>query len=132
MRTFAAVSELIGLCCGIAIAQTGSAPKFEVASIKPSAPDSDTFMKAHPGGRLEISRATLRALTALAYRVQPFQVSEGPTWVRSEHFNINTKATYSPVEDRLFLMLQALLAERFSLKLHFEVRAEPRVFSGSG
>jgi hypothetical protein len=34
-----------------------SRPKFEVATIKRSAPDSDTFMQAH-GGRLDISRAS--------------------------------------------------------------------------
>jgi uncharacterized protein (TIGR03435 family) len=124
MRSFAAVAG-VGLYCGIAIAQIGSAPKFEVASIKKSAPNSETFMKAHPGGRLEISRATLMALTALAYRVQPFQVSGGPSWARSEYFTVNTKAAESPDEGRLFLMIQALLAERFALKLHFETREQP-------
>ena len=125
MRLFSAVAGVVGLCCEIAIAQVHSAPKFEVASIRKSSPDSETFIKAHPGGRLEISRATLRALTALAYRVQPFQVSGGPSWARSEHFSIITKATDSPAEGRLFLMMQALLAERFSLKLHFETKEQP-------
>jgi hypothetical protein len=50
------------------------APRFEVATIKRSAPGSDTFMQAH-GGQLDISRATLKTLTAFAYRLQSFQVS---------------------------------------------------------
>ena len=126
MRLFSTAAGCVGLCCcAIALAQVDSAPKFEIASIRRSAPDSETFMKAHPGGRLEISRATLRALTALAYRVQPFQVSGGPSWARSEHFNLVTKATDTPTESRLFLMMQALLAERFSLELHFETKEQP-------
>lgn len=55
-------------------------------------------------------------------QLQPFQVSGGPAWVRSEYFDLNTEATESPSQDRLFLMMQALLAERFSLKIHFETK----------
>jgi len=101
------------------------APKFEVASIKRSAPESETFMKAHPGGRLDISRANLRTLIALDYRLQFFQVSGGPGWVRSEYFSTDTKAAESPSEDRPFSMMQALLADRFSLKPHFETKEQP-------
>jgi uncharacterized protein (TIGR03435 family) len=125
MRIFTAIAGIAGLCCEIAIAQVNSAPKFDAASIKRSAPDGETFMKAHPGGRVDISRATLRTLTALAYHLQPFQVSGGPAWVRSEYFDVNTEATENPSQDRLLLMLQALLAERFSLKMHFETKRQP-------
>jgi bla regulator protein BlaR1 len=115
-----AAAMIIGLCSGIAVAQ-----KFDAASIKRSAPDSESFMKAHPGGRLEISRATLRVLTALAWRLQPFQVSGGPAWVRSEYFNVNTTAAESSSEDHLFLMIRNLLEERFALKTHFETAERP-------
>src|ERR1700733_7822305 len=125
MRSVTAITGIVALCCEITIAQMDTTPRFDVATIKQSPPDSDTFMKAHPGGRLEISRATLRTLTALAYRLQPFQVSGGPAWVRSEYFNVNTKAAENPSEDRLFLMMQALCKERFALKLHFETAERP-------
>ena len=125
MRIFTAMAGILGLYCEVGIAQLNSAPKFDAASIKRSAPDSETFMKAHPGGRLEISRATLRTLTALAWQLQPFQVSARPAWVRSEYFNVNTEATESPSQDRLLLMLQALLTERFSLEIHFETKEQP-------
>jgi uncharacterized protein (TIGR03435 family) len=105
MRSIAAIAAVVGLCCESAIAQISAHPTFDAASIKGSAPDSDTFMKAHPGGRLELSRVTLRALIALAYRLQPFQVSGGPAWVRSEYFDINTEAAENPSVDRLFLMI---------------------------
>jgi hypothetical protein len=125
MRSFTAIAGIAGLCCEITLAQIGATPRFDVASIRRSAPDSDTFMKAHPGGRLEISRATLRTLIALAFRLQPFQVSGGPAWVRSEYFDVNTKAAVNPSEDQLLLMTQVLLRERFSLQLHFETAERP-------
>jgi uncharacterized protein (TIGR03435 family) len=125
MRSVTVIAGIVGLCCEITIAQTDTTPRFDAASIKRSASESDTFIKAHPGGRIEISRATLRTLTALAYRLQPFQVSGGAAWVRSEYFNVNTKAEGNPSEDGLFLMMQALFKERFSLKLHFETAVRP-------
>jgi len=73
---------------------------------------------------------TLRLLIALAYRLQPFQLSGGPAWLNSEYFDINTEAAEKPSEDRLFLMIQGLLAERFSLKTHFETATAARVHSG--
>ncbi len=132
MRILIAIAGIAGLCCEIAIAQVNSAPKFDAASIKSSTPDSETFMKAHPGGRLDISRATLRTLTALAWQLQAFQISGGPSWARSEYFDVNTEAAESPSRDRLFLMMQALLAERFALKIHFETKMQLVYFLAPG
>ena len=125
MRAIAVIAGLASLCCEVTIAQTDNAPKFDVASIRRSGPESETFMKAHPGGRLELSHATLRTLAALAWRLQPFQVTGGPAWGRSEYFDVATKAAEDPSDERLFLMIQALLAERFSLKTHFETAERP-------
>ena len=104
------------------------APKFDVATIKRSAPDGDTFMQAH-GGQLDISRATLKTLTAFAYRLQSFQVSGGPAFVRSEYFSITAKGTDGrPDENRMLLMIQSLLGERFSMRLHPETKEAPVYF----
>jgi uncharacterized protein (TIGR03435 family) len=118
MRALTAIAALVGLCFD-------PVPRFEVASIKRSAPDSESFILAHPGGRLDISRATLKTLAAFAWRLQSFQVSGGPAWVRSDYFSIQAKAIADTSEDRILLMTQALLAERFSFKMHFETKEEP-------
>ena len=125
MRSVSTTAAIIGLCCGITSAQVSTPQRFDAASIRHSASDDDTFMKAHPGGRLELSHMNLKELTALAYRLQPFQVSGGPAWVNTEYFNVKTEASRTPSEDQLFLMLQALLAERFSLTAHFETAEQP-------
>ena len=74
-------------------AQTGTSRAFEVASIKPSAPDARaTSSVMPPGGRLEIVNMTLKEMIAKAYGVQPFQVSGGPGWLDSIHYDISAKA----------------------------------------
>lgn len=125
MRSIAAIGAIVGLCCGLVVAQVNTLPRFDAASIRRSAANDDTFMTARPGGRLELSAVNLKAMIALAWRLQTFEISGGPAWLRSERFNVNTEAAQTPCEDQLLLMLQALLTERFSLKVHFKTEDRP-------
>ena len=46
-----------------------------------------------------------------------------PKWVADDRFDIQAKAPVaSPTKDQMRLMMQALLAERFKLALHFETK----------
>jgi uncharacterized protein (TIGR03435 family) len=48
------------------------------------------------------------------------QVSGGPAWIQSEHFDIDAKADQPPSPDMMRgPMLQKLLEDRFQLKIHF-------------
>jgi len=50
----------------------------------------------------------------------------GPDWIRSEFYNVNAKAEGNPNEQMMEgPMLQALLEDRFKLKIHRETRAVP-------
>jgi bla regulator protein blaR1 len=101
-------------------------PQFEVASIKPAAPDQHgTFIHASPGGRLDIDNMALKELIVLAWRVQPFQLSGGPSWIESAHYDISAKSEGNPKQDENFLMVQSLLADRFQLKIHHETKELP-------
>src|SRR5215471_7748862 len=106
-------------------AQTGAGRAFEVASIKPSAPDARGTAFARPLGRLEISNMTLKEMIVNAYSVQPFQVSGGPGWVDSVHYDISAKAGAQVSREDLLLRLQALLADRFQLAFRRETRQLP-------
>jgi uncharacterized protein (TIGR03435 family) len=88
---------------------------FEVASIKPSAPDARGTGINRPPGRLEIGDMTLKEMIVNAYSVQPFQVSGGPGWVDSVHYDISAKAGAQVSREDVLLMLQTLLADRFHL-----------------
>lgn len=60
-----------------------------------------------------------------AYSVQPFQVSGGPGWVDSVHYDISAKAAAQVSREEVLLMLQALLADRFQLAFRRETRQLP-------
>jgi uncharacterized protein (TIGR03435 family) len=113
-------------------------PAFEVASIKlhPMKPGSRVFRMAQPGKPLfdvqgnrvldEIS--TARELIMDAYNVKDYQIIGLPDWcIRGgDVYDIEAKTeSASPSVDEVRRMMQALLADRFELKLHRESRDLP-------
>jgi uncharacterized protein (TIGR03435 family) len=104
--------------------------RFEVASVKPSDPaaQGSTF-SFNRGTSLRVISGTLKALIEMAFDVRSFQISGGPGWLDSDRYDLlamNTTDDPPGVEgaspnDRLRLSrlrLQALLADRFQLKIH--------------
>jgi len=109
--------------------------EFEVATIRPSSPrDPIGDMVVSPGGRLTITGFKLSQLIEKAYSVENYQISGGPVWVSQDRFNViatppesSRASKFSPAGRRdpppeELLMLQALLAGRFHLKLHRETK----------
>jgi uncharacterized protein (TIGR03435 family) len=100
--------------------------EFEVASIKPSAPDArGMFIRPGPGGGVSITNMTLKEMIVLAWRVQPFQISGGPPWLDSVHYDVTAKPEAKPQQAEIPLMLQSLLEDRFQLALHRETKELP-------
>lgn len=102
-------------------------PEFEVASIKPSPP-------AAPGGHVDVGlhvdgaqvRCTWFSLAdyiGMAYEVRHYQIT-GPSWLASERFDIAAKVP-SGEREHIRLMLQALLSDRFHMKMHREKKELP-------
>jgi uncharacterized protein (TIGR03435 family) len=101
-------------------------PQFEVASIKPAAPDQrGMFIRPGPGGGINITNMPLKEIMVLAWRIQAFQISGGPPWIESAHYDISAKPDHKPERDEVLLMLQSLLADRFQLKIHHETKELP-------
>lgn len=115
----------ISACCA-AVAQTGdNKHAFEVASVKASGPltSSPYEVSFSPAsGRLRAVSATLYLLILRAFDVKAFQVSGGPSWLTTELYDVEAKAVGPASEDELRTMLQALLAERFQLKVRREMK----------
>jgi uncharacterized protein (TIGR03435 family) len=121
----------------LALALTGGvaaqAPKsFEVASVKPSAPDSGDPRNAIPrmvpaNGRLTVTNMPLRLLIRIAFEVQDFQISGGPADLMLRKFDIAAKAEdgAAPTSNETLALLRTLLADRFKLKAHSEPREMP-------
>ena len=78
-----------------------------------------------PGGRFRASATTLKFLLEWAYAIQPSQHSGGPSWIDTDRYDIVAKAEGSATDDRMKLMVQTLLADRFQLKLHHERKELP-------
>ena len=120
------------LADGIGRGQTAG-PSFEVATIKPTAStDGHTHINYPPGSSFSASNITLSALMQWAYGMPEKQILDGPAWLTSTRFDIQAKVDPGgpdkPVRtdtDAKRKMVQALLAERFNLKLHDETRMLP-------
>ncbi len=60
-----------------------------------------------------------------AYNVKDFQVSGAPQWCGREWFEVQATAGHPSSEAEIKQMVQALLADRFKLKLHRETKEIP-------
>ncbi len=103
---------------------------FDVVSVKPSAPDEhNSFMfQSLPGGTLRLAGIPLRMMIMEAYDVKVFQISGDPDWIRTDRWDILAKA--EGVEGRIprpdeNAMVQAMMADRFQLKIHTETKEMP-------
>jgi uncharacterized protein (TIGR03435 family) len=71
--------------------------------------------------RIDFTNITLRMCIWRAYGFKPYQVI-APDWTEQERFVIQAKASGPAPEKTILEMLQTLLADRFKLALHREVR----------
>src|SRR5262245_18973653 len=93
--------------------------EFAAATIKPNvAGDHRSAIQIAPGGRLNVTAATLKDLIRTAYRVEEFQVIGGPAWVSSDRWDVQAIADENVPQSQTNKMLQTLLAERFQIKFH--------------
>lgn len=110
------------------VAAQGQEPSFEVASVKVNTSGGPVSRMSAPTGtgRFEATNASVRALIVLAYRLQGFQLTGGPSWIDDVRVDIAARATSAAAtRDEIEQMLRSLLAERFRLAVHRERREMP-------
>jgi uncharacterized protein (TIGR03435 family) len=97
-------------------------PMFEVATVKPTQPDSPGQSLTVQGNRMVTRGTTLSFLMAFAWGVHPKQISGGPAWLESDRWDITGQPNEDgqPSDKQLRTMLQKLLTERFKLTFHRE------------
>ena len=104
---------------------------FDVASVKVSQPGPGAGeggrgrrgLKITPGS-VTVQNMPLGAIVQWAYNVQPYQVT-GPDWTNNQTFDIFAKAAGTVQEPELRAMMQTLLADRFKLVIHREIKELP-------
>jgi uncharacterized protein (TIGR03435 family) len=116
-----------------------AAPVFEVAAIREN--QSDHTARSHiisspNDGRFTAINVPLKMLIQFAFGIPDSRILDGPGWIDATKFDIDAKAD-SAVDDQMRtlssiqgkaqkrLMLQALLADRFKLRVHAEDRELP-------
>jgi uncharacterized protein (TIGR03435 family) len=103
-------------------------PRFDVVSIKPNTSgDLNAGFNSFPR-RFEAKNVWLRYLIQFAWNIKDFQLSGGPGWAASDRYNVEATAEGNPTVEQQRLMVQALLEDRFQLKLHREAR-ESRAYA---
>src|ERR1700728_3229397 len=113
-----------------------AAPAFEVASVKRHIFETGVFgfnelgatTPRISGNRVAISLAKMPSLIMFAYGVNLHQISgstTGDVWDNFYDIAAVSPGEAAPTTDRLRLMVQALLADRFQLKLRRETATFP-------
>jgi uncharacterized protein (TIGR03435 family) len=124
-------------------ASTTAVPVFDVVSVKPCAPlrgaaISREFLNSKPSspGHLAVRCRTLVSLVETSLesiagaaggsRGLPVAIEGGPSWVRSDTFEIQAKADGAPDKQTMNgPMLWSILEKRFGLKVRRETRMTP-------
>jgi uncharacterized protein (TIGR03435 family) len=128
---------LAALLLSVGAAQS-PAPSFEVASIKPNTEvgQPQSGLRRLPGGGMNATNVTLRFLITFAYDIRDHQLSGGPAWLDTDHWDVAAKPSAKdaaadkdfasdPNADRLKLRMQSLLTGRFKLAFHRETKEMP-------
>src|SRR5437868_6185995 len=114
---------LIALFCSAAFGQNA----FDTADVHVSAPVTNPTMRggALRGGRFEVRTATMVDLISFAYDMESNRVLGGPSWLDWDRFDVAAKAAPGATHEKLILMVQKLLADRFQLVVHKDTKPMP-------
>src|SRR5262245_38795107 len=98
--------------------------QFDTPSVKAVQPEDLVPSRITTGpGRLKAQSISISALIAYAYGVQPAQIVDVKSGLGI--YDVEGKADGAHSREKLRVMLQGLLAERFRLKFHRERREMP-------
>ena len=104
-------------------------PEFEVASVKPNTSGQPMVRIMAPPGSATISttNTALKMLITYAYKVRNYEILGSQGWMDTERYDISAKvpAGAKPTAEQNQLMMQALLEDRFKLKVHRETKEVP-------
>jgi uncharacterized protein (TIGR03435 family) len=100
-----------------------AALRFQVATIKPSLPEETRTMQIR-GNRFATTDTTLIDLLKYAYGLQEQEIAGGPKWLKAQAFDLmaDPETQARPTSPEFKTMVQNLLADRFHLTAHKEMR----------
>jgi uncharacterized protein (TIGR03435 family) len=127
--------SLLAVVCVVAFGQSTEAPlKFEFADVHVTPKGSTLWARNGPvlGGRYELRLAKMVDLVRVAYGIDVDHVLGGPSWLEMDRFDLIAKVPDNTSPEALKEMLRTLLADRFKLAVHKEIRPLPTFVLTSG
>jgi uncharacterized protein (TIGR03435 family) len=122
---------IVGASGGISVAGQSATPAFEVASIKVHAPNTGVHSPGCSNNRFTSVAFPLPTVIAWAYDLKGDAHREfskhNPPVIGKNYYDIQAEAADPVTESQCRLMVQALLADRFELAVHWESR-EAEIF----
>ena len=107
-------------------------PEYDVASVKKNKSNDGMMRVMNTPDGFSCANVPLQTLISNAYGIRQDLISGGPGWVDSTGFDVEAKVAGTDMEAFKKLtprqrnaLLQALLADRFKLKLHHETKVLP-------
>lgn len=132
-RTHLAVSLLVVLAALTASAQERipagpppGGPTFDVVSIKRVTEIRNRrSVGEQPGGRFVLSGMAIGPAIREAYPADTSDLIGAPDWALNQVYDLDAKAAGEVSREQMRSMLQAMLAERFKLAVHYEIQERP-------
>jgi uncharacterized protein (TIGR03435 family) len=121
----AAAAALLATACFLFGQAAAVRPSFEAASVKPNNEANPGFTFRTTPGRLTVIANPVMNLIVNAYGFAPNKIAGGPSWIASDHYDLEATAEGNVTRDKMMLMLQVLLEDRLKLKVHIEQREFP-------
>lgn len=84
------------------------------------------------GTRWLVRQATMVDLISLAYNTDNDKILAGPSWLDTDRFDVSARAPAGSTPEQARLMMQAMLAQRFSLKIHKDSKELPGFVLAAG
>ncbi len=113
----------------LAVGVLAQAPTFDVASVKRNPTGGTRVSVETPPGRFQATNTPLRFLIRWSYRMAEPRIVGGPDWIGVDRFDIAATASADGwTGERTRQMVRALLADRFGLATHTEMR-EMRIYT---
>jgi uncharacterized protein (TIGR03435 family) len=102
-------------------------PGFEVATIKPTRPDTQGRLYGMKGRQFMTINTSVANLITFAYGMHSRQIVNGAPWTNDDHFDImgTPDVEGAPSARHMRSMVQKLLADRFKLTFHYEKQELP-------
>jgi uncharacterized protein (TIGR03435 family) len=125
------VSATLLLIAASQMVSAQSSDTFEVASVKPSRPGTTFTSRLDPAQFTCTANSLLFLILSTYPDAVYWRVSGGPPWLNTENWDVaaklppNIPSSEEELNRKTELMLQALLADRFKLVVHREMRDQP-------